>query len=285
MERNGSAKDQYCAKEAMKVNLKGRGANQLLTDMGPYLDGKTMFIGIDVTHPPGEKLIKEAPSIAGVVASTDGLHAQWSGSLRTQQGGQEIVAELEVMVMERLSLDGVSDGQYIKCLLQELSQVQRACEKIYLKKLKPKILFIVATKRIHLGIHPKDPKNGDKNGNPKAGTIVDTDMISDNKWDFFLVSHRAIPETAKPAKYTVIHDGVGIGVDGLEKLPFGPTIFAISLSALQHQCRYAHQRTTLISSLIALATFSGTPTILIPRTSASSTIGPTSHGTGKCITA
>ena len=209
MERNGSAKDQYCANEAMKVNLKGRGANQLLADMGPYLDGRTMFIGIDVTHPPGEKLIKEAPSIAGVVASTDGLYAQQSGSLRTQKGGQEIVAELEAMVMECLSLwrsrnqgalpdkiivyrDGVSDGQYIKCLLQELPQVQRACEKIYLKKLKSKISFIVATKRIHVGIHPKDPKNGDKNGSPKAGTIVDTDIISDNKWDFFLVSHRAI---------------------------------------------------------------------------------------------
>ena len=151
------------------------------------------------------------------------------------------MAELEEMVMERLSpwrsrnqgalpdkiivyRDGVSDGQYIKCLLQELPQVQRACEKIYLKKMKPKISFIVATKRIHVRIHPKDPKNGDKNGNPKAGTIVDTDIISDNKWDFFLVSHRAIQGTAKPAEYSFIHDSVGIGVDGLEKLVSSATL-------------------------------------------------------------
>lgn len=224
----------------MKVNLKSRGANQFLADMGSYLNDKTLFIGIDITHPPGEKFIKEAPSIADVVASTDGQYAQWPGNLRTQKGGQEIVVELEVMVMERLSLwrlrnqgalpdkiilyrDGVSDGQYFKCVLQELPQVQRACEKIYLKKLKPKISFIVATKRIQVRIHPKDPKNGDKNGNPKAGTIVDTDIISDNKWDFFLVSHHAIQGTAKPAKYTVIHDGVGIGIDGLEKLESSAT--------------------------------------------------------------
>lgn len=60
----------YYANIALKVNLKLKGSNHVLDskDLGIISDGKTMIIGIDVTHPdPGSS----APSVAAMVASVD----------------------------------------------------------------------------------------------------------------------------------------------------------------------------------------------------------------------
>ena len=238
MELKGSGKDQYFANEAMKLNLKWGGANQALASMGEYLDGKSMMVGIDVTHPPSAKVcLENSPSIAGVVASVDGRYAQWPGSIRLQKGRQEIVEELQAIIEERLALwqivnagalpekiivyrDGVSNGQYIQVRRLELKRVFEACKKFYSANQvpMPKISFIIVSKRHHTRFYPTNANDADKNGNPKPGTIVDRGVTSDSGWDFFLIAHSAIQGTAKPAHYFVIHDGVGIGVDGLEQL-------------------------------------------------------------------
>lgn len=66
---NGSL--QYCANVALKVNLKLGGINHIPKDQLPAVisKGKTMVIGIDVTHPTGGK--STAPSVAAMVASAD----------------------------------------------------------------------------------------------------------------------------------------------------------------------------------------------------------------------
>lgn len=89
---------------ALKVNLKSGGANHSLSpgDLGFLEHGKTMLVGIDVTHPTGN--LKGTPSIAGVVASIDAKFSQFPGSIRCQKSRQEIVADLDVMMEERLEL-------------------------------------------------------------------------------------------------------------------------------------------------------------------------------------
>lgn len=89
---------------ALKVNLKSGGTNQTLShgDLGFLEQGKTMLVGIDVTHPSGS--MRGAPSIAGVVASIDSDFSQFPGSIRCQQSRKEMVSELDIMMEERLQL-------------------------------------------------------------------------------------------------------------------------------------------------------------------------------------
>ncbi len=56
----------------MKINLELGGVDQKLSENATNLlsPGKTMIVGIDVSH-PGRGSLVGAPSVAGVVASID----------------------------------------------------------------------------------------------------------------------------------------------------------------------------------------------------------------------
>lgn len=97
--------DQYFANIVLKFNLKLGGRNQYLdsTKLGIIAEGKTMVVGIDVTHPsPGSS--SNAPSVAGIVASVDQWLGKWPADLRIQQARQGIVSDLDGMLKSRLCL-------------------------------------------------------------------------------------------------------------------------------------------------------------------------------------
>lgn len=96
---------QYFANVALKINQKYGGTNSIINKdkLGFLKDGDTMVVGYDVTHPAPGSLVG-IPSIAGVVASIDGLYGQWPGSIRCQESKKEMVAELRLMMKERLQL-------------------------------------------------------------------------------------------------------------------------------------------------------------------------------------
>ena len=192
----------YYANLALKVNTKAGGINHVLQpqSLGFLSEGNTMVMGIDVAHPAPNNML-ETPSIAAVVASTDAAFAQYLGSIRCQQSRQEIVAELDIMVQERLRhwkakngrlptrilvyRDGVSEGQYEALLISgrdkrteqhrtsELDAVRKACEAMYRPGPMPKITIVVVGKRHHTRFLPVETKEADSKGNPKNGTIVD----------------------------------------------------------------------------------------------------------------
>ncbi|KAK3065140.1 hypothetical protein LTR53_018278, partial [Teratosphaeriaceae sp. CCFEE 6253] len=85
-----NGQDMYMGNLALKFNIKGGGINHTVREtLAKPLDSKTMFVGIDVTHPsPGSS--EGAPSIACVVASVDEHLSQWPGSIRAQTGRQEM---------------------------------------------------------------------------------------------------------------------------------------------------------------------------------------------------
>lgn len=227
----------YMANVAHKFNLKRGGANQTLTaeKLGILQDGKTMVVGIDVTHPsPGS--LKNAPSIAGVVASVDRRYSQWPASLCIQESRKEMVTNLENMMVDRLRLwqkknqnalpqrilvyrDGVSEGQYNIVLEQELPCIQSAIKRLYANNApKPKISIMVVGKRHHTRFYPTRDGETDRVGNPKNGTVVDRGVTSERQWDFFLQAHTGLQGTARPAHYIVLRDENGLGADGLEQL-------------------------------------------------------------------
>jgi len=220
---------QYYANVALKFNLKLGGRNQFLENnkLGLLAEGKTMVVGIDVTHPsPGSS--SKAPSVASIVASIDQWLAQWPADLQLQQARQEMVSGLEPLFVSRLQLwlkhnkeypqnilvyrDGVSEGQYEQVLDQELPALRRACEKTYpataTKQGLPRITIIVVGKRHNTRFYPTTKETADRSSNPQNGTVVDRGVTEARNWDFFLQAHAAIQGTARPAHYYVVYDEI-----------------------------------------------------------------------------
>ncbi|KAI0202794.1 ribonuclease H-like domain-containing protein [Astrocystis sublimbata] len=228
--------DQYLRNLGLKVNLKLGGNNHLIDgkQLGFINDGKTMVIGIDVTHPapvsksplsPNQEAVSNS-SVAGMVASIDSNFNQFPGVLSLQEvKGEEMISKLGEMLESRLKLwskhnqkrlpenllvyrDGVSEGQYQLVLNKELPQLKKTCENMYPPNQQPRITIVIVGKRHHTRFYPTKDGDADNSGNPRAGTVVDRGVTQAANWDFFLQSHAAIKGTARPAHYVVLKDEI-----------------------------------------------------------------------------
>ena len=225
MQKNGKP---YYANVGLKVNLKLGGINQLIEakELGIIAKGKTMLVGIDVTHPsPGSS--SNAPSVAGMVASIDSSLAQWPAELRVQAGRKEMVTELDSMLKAHLRRwarnnmnalpeniivyrDGVSEGQYDLVVKEELTRLKEACKQTYpasdTEKGLPRISVVIVGKRHHTRFYPT--KDSDRTGNPNNGTVVDRGVTEARNWEFYLQAHSALHGTARPAHYFTVWDEI-----------------------------------------------------------------------------
>ncbi|KAJ9638413.1 hypothetical protein H2199_007101 [Coniosporium tulheliwenetii] len=237
---------QYFANVALKFNLKLGGINQSLEKppekpksgkkppqperhkLGLISEGRTMVIGVDVTH-PSPTSASTTPSVAGMVASVDKHLAQWPADIRINPARQEMVSALKDMMKGRLEhwatknskaypdnilvyRDGVSEGQYNMVLNDELPQLREACTELYPKvqrdKNLPNITIVVVGKRHHTRFYPMNRQQADQNRNPKSGTVVDCGVTDPRGWDFYMQAHKAIQGTARPAHYVVLIDEI-----------------------------------------------------------------------------
>lgn len=256
---------QYFANVALKFNLKGGGTNQSLdmNKLGILSEGKTMVVGIDVTHPsPGSA--KDAPSVAGIVATTSEDLGQWPAELSVQRSRKEMVTDLKGLLMGRLKLwqsknktlpdniivyrDGVSEGQYETVLDEELPLLRAACEATYsadsTKRGVPKISIIIVGKRHHTRFYPTKEDDADRSSNPKNGTVVDRGVTEARNWNFFLQAHAGLQGTARPAHYFVVLDEI------FAKRPTPPgQTAADALEQLTHNMCYLFGRATKAVSI------------------------------------
>lgn len=235
---------------ALKFNMKLRGQNHQIcrpnTRKSAFeaITADTIVLGADVSHPSGG--MAHSPSVAAVVGSDDANFANFPGSMRLQAGTQEMIADLEGMVYERLMRfyenrkflpnrmifyrDGVSEDQFAKCRTTEIPQIEKAFERARVQvkagKLDLKLTFIVVGKRHHtrfFACREKDTygdsrgqkmhaSDGKLNGNLYPGLLVDQVVTrpainGDETFDFFLQSHAALKGTARSAHYTVLLTG------------------------------------------------------------------------------
>lgn len=228
----GRGEDQYFANVALKFNLKLGGNNQMVdpSRLSFLGEDKTMVVGIDVTHPsPGSP--SDAPSVAGLVASTDRNFGQWPGNLSIQsEARQEMVSELTPMLKKAFKnwttigkhaslpenilvyRDGVSEGQYQTVYDEEIPRLRQACAEVYpadwTKKSLPRLTVIIVGKRHHTRFYPSQAKDMDRGGNCKPGTVVDRGVTEEGIWDFYLQSHAVIQGTGRPAHYVVVLDEI-----------------------------------------------------------------------------
>lgn len=216
---------------AMKFNLKLGGQNHVpgvgkTSAFDKY--GETMVVGADVSHAPSQ--MNHCPSVASVVASDGPDMATFPGSMRLQGSKQEIIADLQSMMVERLERyqsnnrslpkriifyrDGVGEDQYQKVRDVEIKAVLAAFRHVSRGAADPSLTFVVCGKRHNTRFFPGEktkPQNIDrKTGNIAAGLLVDqviTRPDVDQTYDFFLQSHNALAGTAKPAHYVVLEAG------------------------------------------------------------------------------
>lgn len=220
--------DQYCANVGLKINLKLGGANQSLKNMGLFGDGKTMLVGLDVTHPsPGST--DNAPSVAGIVASVDKDLAQWPADIVVQKRRDEMVSDLDRLLQSRIRLwashnegafpenivvyrDGVSEGQYNLVIDKELPLLKQACKTVYSAKDTanglPKMAIIIVGKRHNTRFYPTNPGDAERSNNPQPGTVVDRGISEGRSWDWYQQAHSCLQGTARPAHYFTVWDEI-----------------------------------------------------------------------------
>lgn len=225
---------QYIANIMLKVNVKLGGRNSILKGELPKVaDAPTIIFGADVTHPM--TMDNTRPSLAALSASMDRYCSTHFGVVRKQGHRKEMIEDLEGMAIELLKLfygetgmkpqrvvfyrDGVSEGQFQQVMDYEVQALCRAFERLE-AGYRPRITFVVVQKRHHTRFFPMDRRDGDRSGNVKAGTVIETSICHPVEFDFYLMSHGGIQGTSRPAHYHVLLDENQFTSDELQTLTF-----------------------------------------------------------------
>ncbi|KRZ66915.1 putative protein tag-76, partial [Trichinella papuae] len=223
---------------AMKINMKIGGINtKLLKDeiLDNYLyKNNTLVIGVDVVHPSAVET--HLPSIAAVVGNVDVSITKFHASVKIQPAKQELITGFVEQFSERLVeyfevngsspkniivfRDGVSEGQFMQVLEEELLALRRAC-KSFASNYRPLITFVVVQKRHHARFFCCDEAAARGRGkNIPAGTVIDRVVTSPDEYDFFLCSHHGIQGTSRPTRYYVLYDESNMDANTMQSITY-----------------------------------------------------------------
>jgi eukaryotic translation initiation factor 2C len=175
---------------------------------------RIVVIGADVSHPsPGSP----QGSMAALTMSMDKDMLRYAAGVQTNGYRKEIITKenikaLLVPMMQKWAgevsngappdyvfyfRDGVSEGQYQSVLQEEVMWMRYAIRDFVNPKW-PKMPWtvIICSKRHHLRFFPVSDKkstNGDVNGNPKPGTLIERDITHPFEYDFCKCSGICLP--------------------------------------------------------------------------------------------
>ncbi|RIA92820.1 Piwi domain-containing protein [Glomus cerebriforme] len=227
--------DQICTNIFLKVNAKLGGQNVILSNdqIGFVSSEPTMIFGADVFH-SGKGDNK--PSIAAVCASMDSKATRYCGRFSVNKDPRnEIIEDLRGIVNDLLRVfyqknqvlprkilfyrDGVGENQFQHVLNYEVKALKDVFASIY-KNSGPKLTFIILQKRHHTRFMPTESRDGDRLGNCRPGTVVDTTILVRQEFDFFLQSHSSLQGTSRPIHYNVLYDENNFSADGIQTLTY-----------------------------------------------------------------
>lgn len=172
---------------------------------------------LQVTHSPVRGDADSIPpSIAAVVATTNGTQTQYRAQVRLQTGRVEIIQDLRAMTASLLRAyrksnsdrkaqrvifyrDGVSEGQFDEVVDKEVAAIKAAFREVDPKGPPPKLTYIICGKRHHIRFYAKAPTDKDRTGNLPAGTVIDRGVTSAIMSDFYLQVRRSTFFAWRPA--------------------------------------------------------------------------------------
>lgn len=215
---------QYISNVCLKVNAKLGGTtctagSKLMPRLNPKFGNiPTMIIGADVSHAaPG---VDDQGSFAAITMSLNktlnrfAAHVQNNGP-RVELITEKVWGEMRPMFEQWMKVhgglpqrliylrDGLSEGQYQQCLDTEIGFLRKLLQNLQPNNV-TKMTVIICSKRHHIRFFPIDDASGDKNANPKPGTLVETGVTHPFENDFYLCSHSAIKGTARPIHFHVL---------------------------------------------------------------------------------
>ena len=231
-------------------------------------DKPCMLVGIDVSH--GETFTSQE-SVAAVVASMDGKAGQYAAHISVQTARVEMVSSLEDAMVSLLTTfrqknndrmpstiivyrDGVGEGQFTQVTTIELNAIRGAVQLMGYTAEAVKIVIVICQKSHHTRFVYEEPTPGGRTYiNPCPGLCIDASggvnsIASARLNEFYLNSHAAIQGTAKPCKYTLVHDELGFKTCELELLTYWLTYTycrankAVSLASPAYYAHWASKR-------------------------------------------
>lgn len=218
------AQAQYCSNVALKVNAKlggstSRTSSKILPKLtAPNTQHKiTAIMGADVSHAaPG----LDQASLAAMTLNMDQQFSRYLARCQTNGNRVEMIQtkNIDTCLKELFKLfmaahqgrlpdrllymrDGVSEGQYPQVLDYEVKDIKRLLQ-VLNPNIKCDVTVVIAAKRHHIRFFPGAA--GDRNQNPKPGTLVETGCTHPFEFDWYMCSHAAIKGTARPIHYHVL---------------------------------------------------------------------------------
>ena len=229
-----------------------------------------MLVGADVFHSRGKD------SVAAVVGTTDNDFSKYTSFSSIQpKRGQEIMTNVAKMVLSCVQeytkknnnkvpslvmfyRDGVGRGQQKIVEKEEIHLIKQGLQEKYGKKA-PKLVFILVTKRINNRFYKIDKRKG-RIGNPDSGLIVHSDVVSDDKFDFFMVAQNVNQGTATPTHYEVLLNESSFSADFFFTMTFYQTFNYYNWSGpvkVPAVCQCAHKQAYLLGETHMRSTHSG----------------------------
>jgi len=217
-----------------KVNTKMGGVNTKVSSQNQFREifsKPVMIVGLSISHAsPGSDM----PSIVSAAFSCDSAAAKYCCIRKTQAKGLGIIADMENIMVEGLKAFygrtkvkpakivvyrlGGSEGEIQRIAKVEVAAIQNAFKRLP-GEYKPGLTVISVNKMHHTRLFAEDEKDRvGKSQNIPAGTIVDSNIVLRDRYDFYLNSAQGIQGTSRPTHYTLIHDENGLTADSLQML-------------------------------------------------------------------
>ena len=104
-------------------------------------------------------------------------------------------------------------------MYEELPQIIEAFKRIDPKdpRYRPTLSILICGKRHHARFYPTNSDLADRNGNTRAGTVVDRGVTSLIDFDFYLQAHAGLQGTVRPTHYVVVYDESSLSADTIQQ--------------------------------------------------------------------
>ncbi|XP_053210544.1 piwi-like protein 1 [Panonychus citri] len=237
-----------CTKIAIQVACKA-GAEPWYLDIPPK---KIMVIGFDTYHDSSVK----GRSAGGFVCTMNSTLTKYYSRVVFHENREEMSANLGMHTAKALSVyaeanggppdriivyrDGVSEGMIPHIYATEVAMVRKGILRGNEGKKIP-LTFIIVNKRINARFFAV---KGDSFVNPPPGTIVDSTITREERYDFFLVSQSVTEGTVAPTMFDILCDESGWTPTNHQKLAYKLTHLYYNWAGtvkVPAPCQYAHK--------------------------------------------